>query len=88
MTLEKQLQERNRELQTQLDECRERLARQTAELRSANVELESFSHIVSHNLRAPLRAIGGYARLIQESGPPELSPAAVEYLASSATARP
>lgn len=45
--------------------------RKTAErLAVLNSEMESFSHSVAHDLQAPLRAIGGYARMIlKDAGP-------------------
>lgn len=42
----------------------ELLARRTAELENANREVQEFSDAMSHDLRAPLRAIAGYAQIV------------------------
>lgn len=59
-------------------ECR--VAERTTQLEQANKELEAFTYTVAHDLRTPLRHMGGFARILIEEYAPELSADAQHYL--------
>jgi signal transduction histidine kinase len=69
-----------REIQTLNSELEKRVADRTAQLAETNKELEAFTYSVSHDLRAPLRHISGFSKILSEEFGDALNPDAQRYL--------
>jgi PAS domain S-box-containing protein len=67
------------ELRKSKAELERRVAERTAELRDVNDELEAFAYSVSHDLRAPLRAMGGLSQALLEDYADALDAVGKEY---------
>jgi PAS domain S-box-containing protein len=67
------------ELAHQTAELERRVAERSAAVRAATAELETVLYSVSHDLRAPLRQLMGFSRLLLDESGPELDPTALHY---------
>lgn len=83
VTLRKRAVEQLRHSQDQLEKL---VQQRTAELTATNKELEAFAHSVSHDLRAPLRAIDGFSLALMEDYGTRIDPQGLDYLQRVRTA--
>ena len=77
---ERELTEARAQLQKYSQELEKLVAERTAELREAMAQLEGFSYSISHDLRAPLRAMNGFADIVLKEHAGELRPEGRELL--------
>jgi light-regulated signal transduction histidine kinase (bacteriophytochrome) len=68
------------EIRRMNEELEERIEQRTAELKEINHELQAFTYSVSHDLRAPLRHMDGFSRILQQECGPKLPEEANHYL--------
>jgi PAS domain S-box-containing protein len=82
-----ELEAANQRLQVEIlqrQRAQEILLQTAEELERSNRDLEQFAYVASHDLQEPLRAVGGYVRLLQHRFPKDIDPKAMEYISGAA----
>lgn len=82
-----ELEAANQRLQVEIlqrQRAQETLLQTAQELERSNRDLEQFAYVASHDLQEPLRAVGGYVRLLQHRFPESMDAKALEYISGAA----
>ncbi len=86
MEAERALQEAQVKLQAHAAELETTVARRTAKLQETISDLEHFSYAITHDMRAPLRAMQGFASMLEEECGEVLTPPSREHIRRIKTA--
>lgn len=84
--LDKTLRDALAKLSQHAADLDEAVARRTADLQRSNMHLETFVYSIAHDLRAPLRALQGFSRLLISDHSSALNPQGFEYIKYISTA--
>jgi signal transduction histidine kinase len=78
--IRRRVEEDLRNTRDELESLNHELAKRSAALEASNKELEAFAYSISHDLRAPLRHVAGFAVLLRSSAAPFLNEKSTRYL--------
>jgi light-regulated signal transduction histidine kinase (bacteriophytochrome) len=82
-----ELEAANARLQVEIAErkhAQESLQQTAEDLKRSNRDLEQFAYVASHDLQEPLRAVGGYVKLLQRRFPKDIDAKAIEFITGAA----
>jgi PAS domain S-box-containing protein len=80
------LERAEQQVSTLIAELETRVEQRTAELEASTRELDAFAYSVSHDLRAPLRAVAGFTEILLEDHAGQLDETGLDYLRRVCTA--